>query len=178
MMARIMVGDDAALGQVYDQYSSLVHGIAVRLVGGSTAADICQEVFVSLWSNPRAWDPNRGSLRTFLAVIARRRCIDVLRSSGRRVANEERAHVAVPAAVPNVDEAALALVAGERVRAAMAQLPEAQREAIELAYFEGLTFVQVAQRTGATEGTAKSRIRLGLQRLSSLLGPTDTVAPA
>jgi RNA polymerase sigma-70 factor (ECF subfamily) len=177
MVARITAGDDAALALVYDQYSALVHGIAVRLIG-SDAADVCQEVFVSLWDNPQRWDPDRGSLRTFLAVIARRRSIDHLRRNGRRAANEQRAHHALPAPTPNVDEAALALVAGERVRAALGRLPDPQRQAIELAYFEGLTFTQVAARTGATEGTAKSRIRLGLQRLSSVLGPTDTVAPA
>jgi RNA polymerase sigma-70 factor (ECF subfamily) len=178
MVARIMVGDDAALGLVYDQYSALMHGIALRLVGGDAAADVCQEVFVTLWRHPGRWNADRGSLRTFLAVITRRRCIDMLRSSGRRAANEQRAHEVVPAVAPNVDEAALALVAGERVRAALDHLPPPQRQAIQLAYFEGLTFTQVADRTGASEGTTKSRIRLGLQRLAALLGPTDTVASA
>jgi RNA polymerase sigma-70 factor, ECF subfamily len=178
MMARIAVGDDAALEQVYDQYSALVHGIAVRLVGGDSAADICQEVFTSLWNSPSRWNGERGSLRTFLVVIARRRCIDLIRSAGRRSANEQRAHRAVPVVAPNVDEAAIALVTGERVRDALHHLPDAQRRAIELAYFEGLTFAQVAIRTGASEGTAKSRIRLGLHRLNSLLGPGETVALA
>lgn len=175
MMARIAVGDDAALAQVYDQYASLVHGIAVRLVGATVAPDVSQEVFVSLWKNPQAWDPDRGTLRTFLVVVARRRCIDLLRSSGRRMATEERAKHALPVAVPNVDEAAIAMLAGERVRSALTRLPDAQREAIQLAYFEGLTFTQVAARTGASEGTAKSRIRLGLQRLGTMLGPDAAV---
>jgi len=87
LVDRIAVGDDAALATVYDQYGALVHGIALRLVGAHLAADICQEVFVSLWNQPDRWDPARGSLRTFLAMIARRRAIDHLRSTGRRVAN-------------------------------------------------------------------------------------------
>jgi len=176
LVARIEAGDDAALATVYDQYGALVHGIALRLVGSDTAADICQEVFVALWNQPDRWDPQRGSLRTFLAMIARRRAIDHLRSSGRRTANEQRAHRAAPTVVPNVDEAALALVSGDGIRAALAALPDPQRRAIELAYFGGLTFRQVAEATGSTEGTAKSRIRLGLRRLGDQLSVTDRVA--
>lgn len=176
LVARIIAGDDAALATVYDQYGALVHGIALRLVGRDVAGDVCQEVFTSLWDQPERWDPGRGTLRTFLAVVARRRCIDHLRRSGRRTANEARAHHSVPTVVPNVDEAALALVAGDRVRRALALLPDVQRSAIELAYFGGLTFREVADTTGATEGTAKSRIRLGLRRLGALLGTTDSMA--
>lgn len=176
LVARIEAGDDAALATIYDQYGALVHGIALRLVGSASAADICQEVFVALWNQPERWDSSRGSLRTFLAMIARRRAIDHLRGTGRRTANEQRAHGAAPAIVPNVDEAALALVSADGVRAALAALPDPQRRAIELAYFNGLTFRQVAEATGSTEGTAKSRIRLGLRRLGDQLSITDSVA--
>jgi RNA polymerase sigma factor (sigma-70 family) len=175
LVARITAGDDAALATVYDQYGALVHGVALRLVGSDTAADICQEVFVSLWNHPDRWDSDRGNLRTFLAMIARRRAIDHLRGTGRRTANEQRAHRSAPAVVPNVDEAALALVAGDGVRRALAALPDPQRRAIELAYFGGLTFRQVAEATGSSEGTAKSRIRLGLRRLSEHLATSDSV---
>jgi RNA polymerase sigma-70 factor (ECF subfamily) len=175
LVARIAVGDDSALATLYDQYAALVHGIAVRLVGKDAAADVCQEVFASLWNHPDRWDSSRGSLRTFLAVVARRRAIDHLRSTGRRTANEQRAHLGAPSVVPNVDEAAMALSVGDGVRKALSVLPAPQREAIELAYFGGLTFRQVAEATGASEGTAKSRIRLGLRRLSEQLGSLDTV---
>ena len=175
LVERIAVGDDSALGTIYDQYGALVHGVALRLVGSDAAADICQEVFVSLWNKPERWNPERGSLRTFLVVIARRRAIDHLRSHGRRTANEQRAHGSSPASAPNVDEAAIALAAGDGVRRALAALPDAQRRAVELAYYGGLTFRQVAEATGASEGTAKSRIRLGLQRLREQLITTDTV---
>jgi RNA polymerase sigma-70 factor (ECF subfamily) len=158
-------GDDSALATIYDQYAGLVHGIALRIVGGD-APDICQDVFVTLWNQPERWDPDRGTLRTYLAMVARRRSIDRLRSAGRREANERRVHDSASAAVPNVEEAALAATAAERLREVVRTLPEPQRRAIELAYYEGLTFRQVAAATGASEGTAKSRIRLGLRRLA------------
>lgn len=169
LVARVVAGDDTALATIYDQFGALVFGIAARLVGRDTAPDISQEVFSALWDHPERFDAARGSLRTFLAVMCRRRCIDHLRRHGRRAANEERAVLSTPAASPNVDEAAMAMIAGERIRIAMAGLPQPQRQALELAYFEGLTFRQVASATGASEGTAKSRIRLGLQRLAQEL---------
>jgi RNA polymerase sigma factor (sigma-70 family) len=169
IVARIVVGDDSALAIAYDQYGSLVHGIAVRMVGRDHAGDITQEVFVALWESPDRFDPQQASLRSFLAMIARRRCIDLLRKTGRRVANEQRSHCAEPARTPNVDEAALAMMSGERVRSALEHLPVEQRRAVELAYLHGLTFREVAVATGASEGTAKSRIRLGLQRLAGQL---------
>ncbi|MCE9621968.1 MAG: sigma-70 family RNA polymerase sigma factor [Actinomycetia bacterium] len=175
LVARMIAGDDSALADAYDQFSALVYGIAQRTVGPAHASDITQEVFVALWQRPEGFDPLHGSLRTYLATIARRRCVDHLRRSGRRVANEERSNRAEPARTPNVDEAALALIAGEQVRRALSALPKEQRTAIELAYLQGLTFRQVADATGASEGTAKSRIRLGLQRLADQLRGPETM---
>lgn len=175
LVDRIAVGDDSALATVYDQFSSLVYGVAARLIGRDHAADICQDVFVTLWEHPESFDDQRGSLRAFLVTIARRRCIDHLRRSGRRTANEVRAHDGPLMAVPNVEEAALAMMAGEHVRQAMDTLPHEQRSAIELAYFGALTFRQVAEHTGASEGTTKSRIRLGLQRLGAAMRQDEQV---
>jgi RNA polymerase sigma factor (sigma-70 family) len=169
MMARIAAGDDSALARVFDRYSDLVYGLARRLLGAAAAADVCQEVFLVLWQQPERFDSSRGSLGPFLATIARRRCIDMMRTSGRRSANEKRSSRLSPPAVPDVESAAVAIVTAERVRAAIDELPEAQREAISLAYFEGLTFRQVAVATGVSEGTAKSRLRLAQQRLAAIL---------
>ena len=169
MVARVAAGDESALGIVYDQYGSLVHGIAAQIVGAAVAPDVCQEVFISLWEHPDRFDATRGSLRTFLATIARRRAIDHLRRNGRRAATEDRSAQRSPASVPNLEEAAMAMIAAEKLRAAVERLPPEQRRAIELAYFQGLTFQQVAQATGAPEGTAKSRLRLGLERLATAL---------
>lgn len=169
LIARMIAGDDSALADAYDQFSPLVHGIALRTVGRDQANDVTQEVFVALWQRPEGFDDRHGSLRTYLATIAHRRCVDHLRRAGRRVANEQRSHTNEQRRTPNVDEAALALIASEEVRSALTTLPTEQRQAIELAYLQGLTFRQVAEATGASEGTAKSRIRLGLQRLADQL---------
>ncbi len=171
-MARLVAGDDSALGPIFDQYGALVHGIAIRVVGADAAADITQEVFVALWEHPAAFDPDVGSLRTYLAIMARRRAIDALRRTGRRTRREERAS-ALPVPPPNVEEAAMALLTASRLRNAVGHLPPDQARAIELAYYGGLTFKDVAAVTGASEGTAKSRLRLGLGRLARELARAE-----
>ena len=175
MVARVAAGDSEALAAIYDQYAPLVHGIARRLAGDAAAPDICQEVFIAFWRQPDRFDATKGSLRTFLATIARRRSVDALRQAGRREAREERAATWQPKAAPNCDEAALADMNADRIRKALATLPVEQRTAVELAYVQGLTFRQVAEATGAPEGTAKSRLRLGLARLAAILEPEMSV---
>jgi RNA polymerase sigma factor (sigma-70 family) len=175
MIARLMAGDDRALAAIYDQYSSLVHGIAVRLLNPAAAADVTQQVFVQLWERPDSFDGSRGSLRTFLSVLTRRRAIDLMRVESRAERRKEVAARQAVAVVPNVDEAAMTMIASERVRAALDHLPDDQRRAVELAYFEGLTFKQVAVATGVAEGTAKSRLRLALARLATVLRAEGTV---
>jgi RNA polymerase sigma-70 factor (ECF subfamily) len=175
LAGRLAAGDDGALATVYDQYAPLVFGVAVHLVGDqATAADVCQEVFLSLWQHPDRYDPDLGSLRTWLATVARRRAIDVLRQRGRRATREERA-AADPVTPPDIEEAATALVEAERVRRALVELPPDQRAAIELAYYEGLTHREMAARLGIPEGTVKSRLRLGVARLGRLLGTEEGV---
>ncbi len=169
MAERIRAGDDSALGAVYDRYGAMVHGIAVQLLGPDQARDVTQDVFVHLWGHPEAYDADRGGLRGFLSVVARRRAIDVLRSGQRREEREHRSVTARPTTEPAVEDLALAGMGAERVRAAIACLPPEQRVAIELAYFDGLTFRDVARATGAAEGTAKSRLRLALARLATEL---------
>lgn len=170
MAARLVAGDDTALAAVYDQYAALVYGVSVRLLGDQgLASDVCQDVFVSLWQRPDRYDPDLGSLRTWLVTLARRRAIDVLRQRGRRAGREQRAGAAAPVAPPDIEEAAAALVDGERVRRALVELAPEQRRAIELAFYDGMTYRQVATHLGLPEGTVKSRMRLGLARLARLL---------
>ncbi len=178
LVARVAAGDESALARVYDQYSALVFGVAVQLVGDhATAGDVCQEVFVTLWQRPDRFDPDRGSLRTWLAVLARRRSIDVLRQRGRRASREERgAPGSVACAPPDIEEAAAAMLEGERLRRALAELPAEQRTAVELAFLDGLTHREIAARLQLPEGTVKSRVRLGLARLARLLRPEGSVA--
>jgi RNA polymerase sigma-70 factor (ECF subfamily) len=166
MTARIVAGDDRALEAVVDRYGPLVHAIAARLVGREHAADVTQEVFLTLWTKPDAYHPDAGALRTFLAVAARRRAIDELRSRGRRAARELRTAAGGADASPDAEDAAITKMSTTRVRAALAKLPDEQRWAIELAYYGGLTCTDVARVCGIPDGTAKSRIRLGLGRLA------------
>ncbi len=169
MVERIRAGDDTALGAVYDRYGAAVNGIAVQLLGADQARDVTQDVFVHLWRHPERYDADRGGLRGFLSVVARRRAIDAIRSGQRRQAREQRSRTARPSVERAVEDVALAGVCADRVRAAIERLPAEQREAIQLAYFNGLTFRDVARVTGTAEGTAKSRLRLALGRLAKEL---------
>jgi RNA polymerase sigma-70 factor (ECF subfamily) len=166
---RLVGGDEAALVEIYDQYASFVYGLALRVIGDPRAAeDVSQDVFVGLWERPAAFDPDRGSLRTWLGTLAHRRAVDyVRREEARRRRAERDAARAVTA--PDVEEMATAMVAAERVRAALDVLPGEQRRAIQLAYFGGKTYRQVAEVLGIPEGTAKSRLRLGLRRIADAL---------
>lgn len=180
MMRRVAAGDDSALAAIYDRYAGLVHGVARRMLGTPAAADVCQEVFVALWRHPERFEPQRGSLPSYLATIAHRRCIDELRRSGRREANEARAvEPTRPADEP--ETLGLQRWTAAAVRRALELLPDQQRRVIELAYFQGLSFREVATATGVSEGTAKSRLRLARERLALALfdlAPTPTAPPA
>ena len=166
---RLAAGDESALNEVYDQYASFVYGLALRVIGDRRAAeDVSQDVFIALWERPATFDPSRGSLRTWLGTLAHRRSVDYVRREEARRRRAERAasRADVP---PDVEEMATALVTAERVRAALDLLPPDQQRAIQLAYFGGKTYRQVAEVLGIPEGTAKSRLRLGLRRIADAL---------
>jgi RNA polymerase sigma-70 factor (ECF subfamily) len=172
---RLIAGEEGALNEIYDQFSSFVYGLAMRVIGDARAAeDVSQDVFVTVWERPAAFEPDRGSLRTWLGTLAHRRAVDHVR---REEARRRRAikDAARPVSTPDVEEMALALVTAERVRSALDTLPDDQRRAIQLAYFGGKTYRQVAEVLGIPEGTAKSRLRLGLRRIADVL-ETETVA--
>jgi RNA polymerase sigma factor (sigma-70 family) len=166
---RMVGGDDTALTDVYDQYSSFVYGLAARVIGDHRAAeDVTQDVFVSIWERPETFDPSRGSLRTWLGTLAHRRAVDyVRREEARRRRSQREAARSVSA--PDVDEMAMALVTAEKVREALEVLPPEQRDAIQLAYFGGKTYREVGLALEIPEGTAKSRLRLGLRRIADVL---------
>jgi RNA polymerase sigma factor (sigma-70 family) len=166
---RLVARDPSALSDLYDQFGSYVFGLAARVIGDRHAAeDVTQEVFLSLWERPEAFEPARGRLRTFLGTLAHRRAVDVVRreeARRRRAARE----AATSTPIPDVGELAMAIVTAEEVRAEVSRLPSEQRAAIELAYFGGRTYRQVAEELGIPEGTAKSRMRLGLGRIAQAL---------
>ena len=141
------------------------------MLGDSGAAqDVVQDVFVELWSHPGRYDAAAGALRTYLTVLARRRAVDVLRSEPRRAARQERHHRLAPGQdQPSPCQAVLTAEAVGLVRDAVQLLPRDQRRAIELAYFDGLSYREVALAAGIPEGTAKSRLRLALAKLETML---------
>ena len=166
---RLLDRDDTALSDLYDQFGSFVYGLAARVIGDRRAAeDVTQDVFLFVWEHPGAFEPARGRLRTFLGTLAHRRAVDHVRREEARRRRGER-DAALQLSVPDVDEMAMALVTAERVRAEVDRLPPEQREAIELAYFGGRTYRQVAEELAIPEGTAKSRLRLGLRRIADAL---------
>jgi len=171
LAARLAAGDDRALVEAFDQLAPSVFGGALRVLGnGSAAQDVVQDVFVELWSHPDRYDPAAGTLRTYLIVLARHRAVDLLRSEFRRVARQERHYRLTPAEPPGTasDEIVAAETASV-VRAAVQLLPDGQRRVVELAYFEGLTCREVANAMGIPEGTAKSRLRLAMAKLETVL---------
>lgn len=173
LLARIVAGDDRALGYVYDQHADLVFGLARRVTRDEQLArDVTQEVFTHLWEMPQRVDLRRGTLRSYLAVLAHRRAVDEVRRS------ERRTRLETSAAQPEAHDGPEGEVVGtltrnwrnERLADALCHLPAGQRRAVELAYYDGLTYRQVASVLGIPEGTAKSRLRLAMSRLRTQLG--------
>jgi RNA polymerase sigma-70 factor (ECF subfamily) len=159
IIARIYSGDEGAMAQLYDLYSHLVYAVAVRVLSDSSAAeDILQDVFVQLWRNPQAFNASRGCLAAWLAVIARNRAIDQLRKR-RPAAEAVDTVISANLDLQNTAEREQAL---EKVRGVLARMPAEQRAALEMAFFEGLTHVEIAGKTGQPLGTVKTRIRSGL----------------
>jgi RNA polymerase sigma-70 factor (ECF subfamily) len=137
----------------------VVYAVALRVLSdGSAAEDILQDVFIQLWRNPQSFNASRGSLAAWLAVIARNRSIDQLRKRRPEVEAAET----VASVDPNLESAAERNQAIEKVRAVLAGMSAEQRAALEMAFFEGLTHVEIAGKTGQPLGTVKTRIRSGL----------------
>ncbi len=174
---RLVAGDDRALASVVGEFGALVRGVARRVLGDDAAAeDVTQDVFVWLWERPDRFDPDRGSLRSFLTVVARRRAIDWIRRHDADRRRADRVARDAPLVDDDLAEGVSAQDTAARVRAAVAELPADQREAVTLAFFGGLTYREVARRLDIPEGTAKSRLRLALAKLSAALGPTGEAA--
>jgi len=166
LIARLRAGEQEAMAELYDRYAPVVYSVALRVLADTGAAeDILQDVFMQLWRNPAAFDATRGSLAPWLAVIARHRAIDVLRKR-RPESDLEDVVVSVDAGLDSATERRQAL---EKIRAALANMPAPQRQALEMAFFEGLTHVEIAARTGEPLGTVKTRIRAALLALRKSL---------
>jgi RNA polymerase sigma-70 factor (ECF subfamily) len=172
---RIRTGDREALGELYDQYASVALAVALRIVADrGQAEDLVHDAFVTVWEKIDRYDTARGSLRSWVLTIVRNRSIDRVRAArpGIEIGEADEQSLLQTDTNPTWD-AAVAHLGSTQLRAAMATLPDEQREAIELAYFGGHTYREIAGIVGIAEGTANGRLRLGLAKLRSSLRLTD-----
>jgi RNA polymerase sigma-70 factor (ECF subfamily) len=161
---------EVALAEVYRRHGGAVYGLARRVLNNATEAeDVTQEVFLRLWNQPDRFDPARGSLRSFLLAQSHARAVDAIRSLNSRRARENKEAVKTARAEYDMQHEVWDMSIAHHVAEALGDLPEDERRAIELAYFEGHTYVQVAAILNQPEGTVKSRIRNGMQRMRSKL---------
>jgi RNA polymerase sigma-70 factor (ECF subfamily) len=175
---RIRSGDSGALGELYDRYAGTALATALRVVRArDEAEDVVHDAFVAVWRKIDRFDADRGSLRAWLMTVVRNRAIDRVRARRPNMDLEAADERSLLRTGPNPTwEAAVRRTAAGDVQAAMADLPDEQRRAVELAYFEGYTYREVADLTGVAPGTANGRLRLALAKLRDALGGS-TAAP-
>jgi RNA polymerase sigma-70 factor, ECF subfamily len=161
---------EVALAEVYRRHGGAVYGLAKRVLNnGAEAEDVTQEVFLRLWNQPDRFDPARGSLRSFLLAQSHGRAVDAVRSSSSRRQREARDAMRTARTRYDIQHEVWDLAVADQVATAMGALPEEERRAIELAYFDGRTYREVATLLGQPEGTVKSRIRNGMRRMRAVL---------
>jgi RNA polymerase sigma-70 factor, ECF subfamily len=173
LIAAVARGDHAALLALYDRYGGVAYGLAYRILGDAGAAEeAVQDAFLRVWRRAATFDPARaqGTLRPWLLTIVHHCAIDLLRRrAGAPPVVAGLDEIAERQAVPDAWSDVSSRLDREQVRAAVATLPGEQRRAIELAFFDGLTHREIAERDGLPLGTVKGRLRLGLKRLHGLL---------
>jgi len=168
----MMAGDEAALSTLYDRYSTMLFGMLMRILRDQQAAEeVLQDMFLQLWRNAAQFDAKRGSLPAWLMVIGRNRAISRLRGRrDREVLEEEEGDYANTfASGQNIEDEAVRAELARNISAALEQLPAEQKQAVELAYFEGMTQSEIANRTGTPLGTVKTRVRTAMQTLRQIL---------
>jgi RNA polymerase sigma-70 factor, ECF subfamily len=173
LVRRMSEGDERALGVLYDRWVTAVHSIVVRLLGDAAEAeDVVEDVFWQAWRQAGRYEPTRGGVSTWLLTIARSRALDRVRALRRHreetvplspTAEDVASGSPTPAGVAELSERAAL------VTAALQELPREQREALELAYYGGLSQTEIAERTGQPLGTIKTRMRLAMQKLRGRL---------
>ena len=161
---------EVALAEAYRRHGGAVFGLAKRVLHSAPEAeDVTQEVFLRLWNQPDRFDPARGSLRSFLLAQAHGRAVDAVRSSTSRRLREAKDAMRRARSAYDLQHEAWDLALADHVTTAMGELPDEERRAIELAYFDGRTYREVARLLDQPEGTVKSRIRSGMRRLRDAL---------
>jgi RNA polymerase sigma-70 factor, ECF subfamily len=177
LVARLAQGEGAALEELYDRYGRAVYSFSLRMLGDvQSAEELTQEVFLRLWRQARSYQQSRGAFLTWLLSITHNMAIDEIRRRKRRPllldgTDEDQTLLLLPDARTDVERDAWLSSLQTYVRDALAEIPIAQRQAIELAYFGGLTQREIAERLNEPLGTIKTRMRLGMFKLRELLGP-------
>jgi RNA polymerase sigma-70 factor (ECF subfamily) len=166
-----------ALAELYRRHAGAVYGLARRVLWDTQLAEeVVQEVFLRIWTAPERYDPDRGSIRSYLLTQTHGRAVDLLRSEGSRKIREERDALQAAESGYDVEREVWDLALAEGVREAVSTLPEGERRAVELAYFGGYTYREVADLLGEPEGTVKGRIRSALRRLNGALVSSGILA--
>jgi RNA polymerase sigma-70 factor (ECF subfamily) len=174
-LARMARGEGDAVAELYDRHARPIYSLALRILGDTTEAeDIVQEVFSQAWRQAARYSASRGAVAAWLMTLARSRAIDRLRAKRARPGDvsDERVAGQLVDAGPPADSLVLSSEQVARVRAALDELPLLQRAAIELAYYEGLTHAEIADRLEQPLGTVKTRIRLAMLKLRDVLAGT------
>jgi RNA polymerase sigma-70 factor (ECF subfamily) len=168
LVALIVRSDDVALAELYERYGRVAYNLAYRILRDQTLAeDAVQEAFLAVWRSAGRFLPERSKASTWILTLVHRRAVDLVRREERRRA--EPLDEALEPAGDATDETAWLRLERERVQAALRQLPDQQREALELAYYGGFTQSELAERLGQPLGTIKSRMFAGLARMRELL---------
>ena len=167
-MRQVAAGEIGGLESLYDRYHAMAYALALRITTETgLAEDVVQDSFLGLWRNAGRYAEDKGSVKGWLLAIVRHRAIDSMRRRRNGVTIGDETEEQLPAALtlPDIWPEVAGRLDAQRIRLALEKLPAAQRDAIELAYFDGLTQREIAARTGAPLGTVKSRMRLGLVSL-------------
>ena len=179
LVAQVVARNEAALAEIYRRHAAALYGLALRVLRSTDhAEEVLQETICTFWERPERFDPEKGDLRPWLLRMVHGKAVDRVRAENRRVAREQRDVALEPEPSNDLEREVWELLRAETVRAALETLADGEREAIELAYFGGRTYREVATMLHLPEGTVKSRIRLGMTKLADRLaaaglGPTS-----
>jgi RNA polymerase sigma-70 factor (ECF subfamily) len=173
LLRAMQQGDEPSVAVLYDRYGGIAYGLAYRITSdGTLAEDVVQEAFVSVWKQCGRFDPSRGKVRSWLLTIVHHKAVDAVR---RRAGRSERALAEGPDEFIDTkgrpDELAEMTMDAAAVREAVRLIPGEQRQTVTMAYFEGLTHVEIAERMKVPLGTVKSRLRIGLEKMREYLRP-------
>ena len=183
LLSRVASGDRTAVDDLYERFRRPAFALARRVISDDTLAeDVLQDVFLSIWRDPSGFDRARGSLSAWVLTLVHHKAVDAVRREEshrrRRARAEDELALAAPVQQGEVDDEVSGRLEADRVRAALRALPDAQREALALAYYGGYTQREVAALTGAPLGTVKTRMLAGMRRLKSDLDGVPGSLPA